>query len=133
MNMFRIVPLREAHVQEAADLTSRRYRSLRAAVPALPAVHERAESFAEKIRQLIKDGPGVAAVTDNRLIGFLTGMRISGNRVYVPEWANAVEPDLGESSSVTRRADPWSKHSLLSSVRTCIESMVVQRFCAACH
>jgi hypothetical protein len=92
-----IVPLREEHIEDAAALVTARYRALRERVPSLPSRYEDVNSTLMLLRDLAGRAPGVIAMRDGRLIGFLLGMvlpEFRGKRgVYSPEWANAVDAE----------------------------------------
>jgi hypothetical protein len=86
-----ILDWRDEHLVGAADLVARRCRDLRHHVPLVPARYERPEvilSLLEGQAHL----PGVVAIQDGRLMGFLTGFIIEefmGRKsAYSPEWAN---------------------------------------------
>jgi GNAT superfamily N-acetyltransferase len=92
-----IVPLEEKHLQDAAGLASARYRALREQVPAMPARYEEPGITLPWLQDLASQAPGVAAIRNGRLAGFLLGMvlpRFRGKRgVLSPEWANAADPE----------------------------------------
>jgi len=97
-----IVPFQETQIEEAAALACARYQIQRQQVPLLPARFEDAEAILPLIRDLAGRAPGVAALRDGRLAGFLLGFVIPefrGKRsVYSPEWANAA--DLEDSRRI---------------------------------
>jgi GNAT superfamily N-acetyltransferase len=94
-----IVPLRDKHLEDAAALVTARYRALRGHAPPLPSRYEDVSSILTPLRDLAGQAPGVVAMRDGRLAGFLLGMVLAefrGKRaVYSPEWANAVEGEDG--------------------------------------
>jgi len=97
-----IVSLQDEHLEDAAALVTARYRALREQVPSLPSRYEDASSILPLLRDLAGKAPGVVAMRDGRLAGFLLGMvlpEFRGKRsVYSPEWANAADAeDSGET------------------------------------
>ena len=90
---YEIVSLCREHLTEAAALFVAGYREARAAEPSLPAGHENARAILPRLRDLAAKEPGVAALRDGRIAGFLLGQVLPtfrGKRsVYVPEWAHA--------------------------------------------
>jgi GNAT superfamily N-acetyltransferase len=91
-----IVPLKEKHLQDAAGLASARYRALREQVPSMPTRYEDPDVILPWLQDLANQAPGIAAIRDGQLAGFLLGMVIQkfrGKRgVFSPEWANAASP-----------------------------------------
>ena len=111
---LQIVSLEEKHLEDAAELVTMRYHSLRSRLPALPARCEQPQAILELLRDLPVEAGGVAAVRGNRLVGFLTGMALPefmGQRsVYSPDWANGVAPDQSRritEEMYTRLSDRW--------------------------
>jgi GNAT superfamily N-acetyltransferase len=100
-----IVPLRDEHLEDAAVLVTARYRALRERVPSLPSRFEDASSILPPLHDLAGQAPGVAAIRDGRLAGFLLAMVIPefrGKRgAYSPEWANAA--DAEDSREIYRK------------------------------
>ncbi len=94
-----IVPLRDDHLEDAAALVTARYRALRERAPSLPSRYEDVSSVLTPLRDLAGQAPGVVAMRNGRLVGFLLGMVISefrGKRAtYSPEWANAADAEGG--------------------------------------
>jgi GNAT superfamily N-acetyltransferase len=99
---MQIVPLQETQIEEAAALACARYRMQRQQIPPLPARFEDVDTILPWIRDLASRAPGVAALLDGRLAGYLLGFVIPefrGKRsVYSPEWANAA--DLEDSRRI---------------------------------
>jgi GNAT superfamily N-acetyltransferase len=96
--MFKIIPFREEHLEDAARLVSDRYQRLRARVPDLPQRYSDVSSLTPLLQDILKPGiPGVAAIQENRMVGFLTAWQMSDFRgkrsIYSPEWANAAALD----------------------------------------
>ena len=89
-----VVPLSRAHLESAAQLFSDDYRRARASLPALPPRHESPEGALRMISELAGRAPGVAALEDGVVRGYMLGMPIPsffGNQkgAYVPIWAHA--------------------------------------------
>jgi GNAT superfamily N-acetyltransferase len=100
---YDIVPLREAHLEDAASLFVFRYRAARADVPSLPARHEDPAALLPKLRELAGRGPGAAALRDGRLCGYLLGqvIRFRDQRsIYTPVWGSATV--VGDGPDVYR-------------------------------
>lgn len=72
---------------------SGRYRALREQVPLLPPRYADVETLLPLLRDVTQGGPGVVALRDGRLAGFLAGWQIPSWRgqraVFSPEWGNA--------------------------------------------
>jgi len=100
-----IVPLGDEHLEDAAALFTDGYRVARQHEPLLPACHEDPGAILPKLRDLAQKEPGVVAVRDGRVAGFLLGQvypMFRGKRsVYVPEWAHAAD---GKHRGDTHRA-----------------------------
>ena len=110
-----IVSLREQHLQDAALLVQSRYRALKQPLPMLPARWERLSEIAPLLRDLLPAGPGVAAIRDGKLVGFMMAMIIPsflGQRTaYSPEWANGAtytEPRIVYEEMYARLAVQWA-------------------------
>jgi len=92
-----IVPLQLEHLPAAAALFCERYQALRGRVASLPERYESPAACLPRLAELIASSPGVAALSQGRLVGYLTGFSIPdfiGKRsAYSPEWANAAELD----------------------------------------
>jgi GNAT superfamily N-acetyltransferase len=88
-------PFTPQYLPAAADLFLQNFRRLRQSVPALPAALEDEGLMAGKISRLLEAHPGVVALEEGRLVGYLTYMvldnfRDAGRRAaYCPEWAHA--------------------------------------------
>jgi GNAT superfamily N-acetyltransferase len=95
---FEIVAMTDAHVGDAAALWAMTYGALRACISSAPARYAAPDAFLEPIQELVAGHGGIAALEEDRLIGYLAGFPISfrGRRTfYSPEWANAVDPTAG--------------------------------------
>jgi len=95
---MQIVPLQTAHLDEAARLFVARYRQERAVAPALPARHEDPSGVLPLLDRLLGKAPGVAALADGRLCGYLSGFPIANFKgtqrgVFSPVWAHAAVGD----------------------------------------
>jgi GNAT superfamily N-acetyltransferase len=101
--LLKITPLREDHLEAAAELVSRRFRHLLQQIPYLPAQYAIADTFLPMLKDLQQSsGGGLAAFSGNRLVGFLAGWKMASFRgkpsVYSPEWANGA--DAQDSSRI---------------------------------
>jgi GNAT superfamily N-acetyltransferase len=105
MMSLEIASLRDEHLEDAAALVTARYQALRERVPSLPSRFEDASSILPPLHDLAGQAPGVAAIRDGRLVGFLLAMVIPefrGKRgAYSPEWANAA--DAEDSREIYRK------------------------------
>jgi len=92
-----IVPLSPAHLDDAAALVAARYRNLRAQAPELPESYGDAATILPLLQRMTAKAPGVAALHNGRLAGFLTAWMTPEHRgrptVYSPEWANGARED----------------------------------------
>jgi GNAT superfamily N-acetyltransferase len=88
-----IRPLAETFLEDAAALASSRYTALRERVPFLPARYAEAGVLLPLLQNIAGAGPGVAALRDGQLAGFLSAWPLASFRgkrsVFSPEWANA--------------------------------------------
>lgn len=92
---LQVVPLREAHLEDAAALASARYRGFRDRLPLLPPQYAEAAAVLPLLRDMTRSNPGVAAIRQGRLVGFLTAWRMSSFRgrpaAFAPELAHAAK------------------------------------------
>jgi GNAT superfamily N-acetyltransferase len=91
--LLKIFPLKSEHLEEGAALVSSRYKKLFEQHPLLPYRYQEANSFLPLLQNIMRANlPGVAAIQDGQLVGFLTGWLMPDFRgkrsVYSPEWAN---------------------------------------------
>lgn len=91
-----MIPLEEENLEDAAAMVSRRYKNLCEQEPHLPHRYKEVSNLLPLLRNIMQaDCPGVAAIQDGRLVGFLTGWLMPDFRgkrsVYSPEWANAAD------------------------------------------
>ena len=100
MTKTTITPLTEDHLADAAHIVSRRYGALRETAPCLPARYGETEVLMPMLVELLNAGPGVAAVVEGKLVGFLAGFPIPGFRglpaVISPEYGNGVWLESGD-------------------------------------
>lgn len=101
--MFKIIPLTEEHLEDAALLVSISYQRLRVLEPHLPHRYSEVSNILPLLRNILKvTETGVAAIRGSQLVGFLTGWQMPAFRgkrsVYSPEWANAA--DLEDSAHI---------------------------------
>jgi GNAT superfamily N-acetyltransferase len=93
-----IVDLELEHLEEAARLVAGQFRKERRQVPALPERFDQPEPHLQRLRDLARNNPGVAALRGGKLVGFLTGLVIpswrSKRSAYAPAFAHgAAEED----------------------------------------
>jgi ribosomal protein S18 acetylase RimI-like enzyme len=96
--MLKITPFKEDHLEDAAALVSRRYQLLCVQEPLLPHRYTQVSNLLPLLQNILRaDRPGVAAIRDGKLVGFLTGWQMPSFRgkrsTYSPEWANAADLD----------------------------------------
>jgi GNAT superfamily N-acetyltransferase len=102
---MKIVQFNHDHIEEAAALVALRYQAERDHNPLFPAQFEQAEAIMPQLQKSVGNVPGVAAIRDNRLAGFLLGFkaplfrRIRG--AFSPDWGHATD---GNSIYDTYRA-----------------------------
>ena len=90
-----IVPLRKEHLEGAVTLASIRYQGFHAQMPLLPPQYADASTLMHLLNGIVSAGPGVAAISQGQIVGFLTGWLMPSFRgrraVFCPEWASAAE------------------------------------------
>jgi GNAT superfamily N-acetyltransferase len=90
-----IVPFREEFLVEATALFVRNYRKQRRAVPVLPDVMENVHHVAGMLNELFQTCPGVAAIENGQLTGYLGWYIVEHFReaditgAYCPVWAHS--------------------------------------------
>jgi GNAT superfamily N-acetyltransferase len=106
--------MEEHHIEPAADLFARRYTALREVIPALPARYAQPDAIHPGLRNLLGAGPGVAALRDDELVGYLAGWPIPDFRgrpaVFCPEWAGTAtgpQPRRTYEAMYAYLADTW--------------------------
>lgn len=81
------------HIEDAAELVSLRFRTERSQNQLLPTQFERANAIVPHLQGLVRKVPGVIAMRENQIVGFLIGFRANlfrGQRgVFVADWAHA--------------------------------------------
>lgn len=113
--MIKIVPLNDEHLEDAAALVSNRYINLCKQNSHLPQRYSEVSNLLPLLKSITQTAPpGVAAIKDGQLIGFLTGWQMPSFRgkrsVYSPEWANGA--DMEDSQHIyeemySHLADAW--------------------------
>jgi hypothetical protein len=101
--MLNVVPLKEEHLEDAAALVSNRYIKLYEQIPDLPHQYREVSILLPLLENILQTNPpGVAAIREGKLVGFLTGWQMPSFRgkksTYSPEWANGA--DLEESAFI---------------------------------
>jgi GNAT superfamily N-acetyltransferase len=90
-----IVPLETLHLPHAAALVCKRYANLRERVPCMPPRYEDPQVVLPMLRDLSGGAPGVAAVREGQLVGFMVAYLLPNFRgrqaAYSPAWANGAE------------------------------------------
>jgi GNAT superfamily N-acetyltransferase len=91
---YEIKPLRKEDLEDAAKLFVKSFKIEREYSPLLPSRFEDANVILPLLDNLLSKSPGVAAVSNNKLVGFLIGQLLPSWRgrrsVWVPECANVV-------------------------------------------
>jgi len=95
-----ITSLQPQHLEDAARLFATCYRREREQVPILPSRHEDSSGILSVLSDLSRQAPGVAALRNSRLCGYLIGVPIpsfkgTARGVYCPIWAHAAVGDDG--------------------------------------
>jgi GNAT superfamily N-acetyltransferase len=96
--MLKVTSLKEEHLEDAAGLVGNRYIRLCEQESHLPEHYAKVNNLLPLLRDILNaTGVGVAAFSEDRLVGFLTGWHLPSFRgkrsTYSPEWANAAELD----------------------------------------
>ena len=90
-----IVPLEKERLEEAASLAARGHQAEIDLEPNLPAGFADTQPILGRLQNIIERGPGVAAIRDGELVGFLTGFNslFRGVRTaYSPNWGHGAAP-----------------------------------------
>jgi GNAT superfamily N-acetyltransferase len=92
---MQIQPFSESHVEAGAQIFVNARRQAQTLAPALSCPRNELESIAANLKELLKSFPGVAALCDGQLCGYLIGFALpefmSAQRgIYCPEWAHGV-------------------------------------------
>ena len=93
---LKIVPLKVSHLEDAAALVRFRYSKMYESEPLLPKRYKEVSNLLPLLEGLLgAAGPGVAAIQDGRMVGFLKGWMMPDFRgkrsVYSPEWGNGAD------------------------------------------
>jgi len=112
--MFEVVELGENHLEDAAALVRGHYEAFREQLPLLPSRYAEPGSFLPLLHSMRGAGPGVAAIHDGHLVGFLSGWLLPSFRgrpaAFSPEWAHAARGDHRrriDEAMYTRLARTW--------------------------
>lgn len=94
--MLKIIPLKEENLEDAAALVSGRYKNLCEQEPHLPHRYKEVSNLLPLLQNIMQAAsPGVGAIQDGQLVGFLVGWLMPDFRgkrsAYSPEWANAAD------------------------------------------
>ena len=96
---MQIIPFTTDHVQSAAALFVDRFQGLRREVPILPETLEDPQAVASRLGDLMQYSPGLAAVENGRLLGYMgwwnvDNFRDTGRRgSYSPVWGHGAVMD----------------------------------------
>lgn len=99
--MISIEPFAQKHVEDAARLFIAAYESQRADIGCLPPRYAEIGTITRLLEGVLETHPGVVAISDSRLVGYLTGFagipdfKGVSPGVYIPEWAHALEDGFG--------------------------------------
>lgn len=100
MTLCSIEPFEEKHIEDAARLFAKRYRLEREHMHLLPSRYEDCSAVVPLLRDQINRTPGVVAIEDGRISGYLIGQLFlswRGRRgVFVPFWAHSGEGESRE-------------------------------------
>lgn len=115
-------PLNEIYVGEALEIVLSLYDEEKKSVPFLPSEEEFSSSLKDRITRLFKNGEGVVAIHNSRLIGFLSGFKVPElfgkcKGIYSPLYGHGVLKEYGSSvykELYKRAADIWVKNSSMS-------------------
>ena len=91
---IKIVPFDDDHLESAASMASARYRGERKVAPHLPGRFENPEHIVPLLQDLGQGAPGVAAVRDGVMAGFLLSyMSVFGGvrTTYCPDFGHAAD------------------------------------------
>ena len=96
-----VVPFRDELLEEAATLAAANYRAGQEGEPLLPERFRQPESMLPLLKDIVGRGPGVAALADSRLAGFLLS-RIVAPRAermaWVPDYGHGVADPGGRAT-----------------------------------
>ena len=107
-----VVPFTDDHLEEAARMVAARYQAERSLEQSLPVRFESPEAIMPLMHKVTERGPGVAAIRDGGLVGFLL-THLSLFR----EARSAYTPDCGHAAEAVGRRDIYrSMYASLSRV-----------------
>lgn len=116
-----IAPLTHAHLEGASALFAQRYRDARAHNPRLAPDYEVGTILQPRLKHMIEGTPGVAALQNGRLVGFLAAYLMDDFRgeraVYSPEWGHAAVPEQSRQiyqALYTALAAQWVQQGYLT-------------------
>jgi GNAT superfamily N-acetyltransferase len=101
--MISIEPFAAEHIQDAAALFISGYQTQRAQTPYLPSKYAQVETVVALLEKIAESQPGVAAVSDGKLVGYLVGwvgipdFKGISRGVYVPEWGHGAQTGPGKT------------------------------------
>ena len=101
--MITIEPFAQKHIEDAARLFVSSYKNQKEHIGCLPSNFEKLETVTRLLEGILETHPGVVAISDSKLTGYLTGFtKIPDFKgislgVYVPEWAHSAENIPGKS------------------------------------
>lgn len=97
MRSFELRPFEEKFVEAAAKLFAENFRKERNKVGFLPERFEDYKTVVPLLDNYIKKSPGVVAITNDRLVGYMIGSLLPNWRgrrsVYVPVWGHSVREE----------------------------------------
>jgi GNAT superfamily N-acetyltransferase len=92
---MKIAAFREDYVSEAAALFAQSYQKQRLATPILPDLMADRGRMSDMLHRLLRASPGVIALEEDRLVGYMGWFYVDGFRdtdrkgAYVPEWGHS--------------------------------------------
>jgi GNAT superfamily N-acetyltransferase len=92
-----------SHVDACAALFAGQYAAARVALPWLPEQRENEQSIVSRLRDLISKGPGVVALRNGQVVGYMAGM-------VLPAWRGrrtAFSTELDHSAEAEDRGDVY--------------------------
>ncbi|KPL16004.1 hypothetical protein AMJ74_00200 [candidate division WOR_3 bacterium SM1_77] len=94
MNHYELKSMKKEHLEDAARLFADNYRTERGRMPILPPRYENHNTVLPLLGKLIQKAPGVVALKNGNLSGYLIGQLLPAWRgrrsTFVPFWAHAV-------------------------------------------
>lgn len=95
--MISIEPFEERHIEDAAKLFAKGYKRQRDAIGSLSEKYANTETIVPLLSRVKATYPGIVAISDGQLIGYLTGvsniqnLKGTSSGVYIPEWAHHLD------------------------------------------